>query len=188
MDLGHDTEHAIGLAADLVNSYSVAAGEERLPDLPALAGFIVEHEVTGVGASGPEDLAAVHRVRARLRSVFTAGSLREAIAVVNALVADAGALPQLSDHDGEAWHLHFTPPDAPLAHRLAADAAMGLAIVLRDHGLDRFRTCDAPDCQDVFVDTSRNRSRRYCDSRSCGNRLHAAAYRARRRARAGMPA
>jgi len=44
------------------------------------------------------------------------------------------------------------------------------------------RTCASPTCQEVFVDLSRNRSRRYCDSRTCGNRLHVAAYRARRSA------
>lgn len=37
----------------------------------------------------------------------------------------------------------------------------------------------------AFVDLSRNRSRRYCDSRTCGNRLHVAAYRARRKEAAG---
>jgi hypothetical protein len=39
-----------------------------------------------------------------------------------------------------------------------------------------------PDCDQVLVDLSRNRSERYCDARTCGNRVHVAAYRARRRA------
>jgi predicted RNA-binding Zn ribbon-like protein len=39
----------------------------------------------------------------------------------------------------------------------------------------------------VFVDLSRNRSRRYCDSRTCGNRLHVAAYRARQRTATEAP-
>lgn len=185
MDFGHDTEHAIVMAADLASSLDPVSGEEELGDLDALDAFARQHEITGAGAGGTEDLVAVHRLRERLRQVFTAGSVEDAVAQVNRLIADVGALPQLVDHDGEPWHLHYTPPHAPLAHRLGADAAMGLAVVLRDHGLDRFRSCEAPDCGDVFVDTSRNRSRRYCDSRSCGNRVHAAAYRARRRARDG---
>ena len=41
----------------------------------------------------------------------------------------------------------------------------------------------AEDCQDVFVDTSPNRSRRYCSDR-CSSRANVAAYRARRRAEA----
>ena len=42
--------------------------------------------------------------------------------------------------------------------------------------------CASPTCRDAFLDESRNRSRRYCDSRTCGNRLHVAAYRARKAA------
>ncbi|MGH9036560.1 MAG: CGNR zinc finger domain-containing protein, partial [Acidimicrobiia bacterium] len=58
---------------------------------------------------------------------------------------------------------------------------MGLAIVIRDQGLDRLRVCSAIGCSRVFVDTSRNRSRRYCDPSTCGNRTNVAAYRARQR-------
>ena len=44
--------------------------------------------------------------------------------------------------------------------------------------LDRLRVCDAPDCDDVVVDLSKNRSRRYCGA-SCSNRVNVAAFRAR---------
>lgn len=58
---------------------------------------------------------------------------------------------------------------------------MALAFLIVAGERERLRRCDAPDCRHAFVDLSRNRSRRYCDSRTCGNRLHVAAYRARRR-------
>jgi len=61
---------------------------------------------------------------------------------------------------------------------------MALARVISDGELDRVRRCAADDCDHVLVDLSRNRSKRYCDSRRCGNRLHVAAYRERRRAAA----
>ncbi len=57
---------------------------------------------------------------------------------------------------------------------------MGLAELVVSGESQRVRACASPTCRDVFVDLSRNRSRRYCDSRTCGNRLHVAAYRARR--------
>jgi predicted RNA-binding Zn ribbon-like protein len=57
---------------------------------------------------------------------------------------------------------------------------MGLAELVVAGESERMRSCAAPPCRNVFVDLSRNRSRRYCDSRTCGNRLHVAAYRARR--------
>ena len=40
------------------------------------------------------------------------------------------------------------------------------------------RLCASPDCGNVLVDLSKNRSRRFCES-GCGNRAAAAAYRAR---------
>ncbi|WP_243866864.1 CGNR zinc finger domain-containing protein [Actinophytocola oryzae] len=53
--------------------------------------------------------------------------------------------------------------------------------MIAEGGADRMRVCDAEGCQNAFVDLSRNGSRRFCSSRACGNRTHAAAYRARRR-------
>jgi predicted RNA-binding Zn ribbon-like protein len=74
-----------------------------------------------------------------------------------------------------------TRPDAPLAHRLAAEAAMGFLDLVREDDLDRLKICAAEDCQDVLVDLSRNSSKRYCDTGNCGNRTNVAAYRARKR-------
>ncbi len=108
--------------------------------------------------------------------------MRQAAAVVNGLVAESGALPQLTDHDGHEWHLHWTSTSARVASRLGADAGMALAEVLREEERERLRTCEAPGCEAVFVDLSRNRSRRYCDTGNCGNRTNVAAYRARKRA------
>ena len=100
---------------------------------------------------------------------------------LNDLLAESSALPQLTDHDG-VWHFHFTPPESSLVAHMAAEAAMGLASVIRDHGLERLRVCAATGCSRVFVDTSRNRSRRYCNPDICGNRTNVAAFRARQRA------
>ena len=49
-----------------------------------------------------------------------------------------------------------------------------------------------PDCEAVFVDLPKNRSRRYCNTGNCGNRQHVAAYRERLASRgalssSGMP-
>jgi predicted RNA-binding Zn ribbon-like protein len=73
-------------------------------------------------------------------------------------------------------------PAAPLADRIAAHLSMGLAELVVMGESARLRTCASPACREVFLDLSRNRSRRYCDSRTCGNRLHVAAYRARKAA------
>jgi len=85
-------------------------------------------------------------------------------------------------HDGRGPHIHVSRAAAPMADRIAAHLAMGLAELLVSGDSGRLRSCASPTCRDVFLDESRNRSRRYCDSRTCGNRLHVAAYRARKAA------
>ena len=179
MHVAHDVARSLSLAVALVNSR--AGGEEQLPDVPALRAFLDEHEVSGSRSLSGDDLEEVHALRPRLRAVWAARDMRTAAAVVNGMVAEAGVLPQLTDHDGYGWHLHWTAPSARVASRLAADVGMGLAEVLRDEGAERLRDCEAPACDAVFVDLSRNRSRRYCDTGNCGNRMHVAAYRARLR-------
>ena len=105
----------------------------------------------------------------------------EAVVLVNTLLADANALPQLVKHDGWDYHIHATSPDAPLADRMAVDAAMAIADVIRVGEFGRLRVCAADDCEDVVVDLSKNRSRRFC-SLTCANRVNVAAYRSRRTA------
>ena len=57
---------------------------------------------------------------------------------------------------------------------------MAFVDVIRTDSLDRLRVCEADDCEDVLVDLSKNRSKRFCDA-SCGTRMAAAAYRARKK-------
>jgi predicted RNA-binding Zn ribbon-like protein len=134
------------------------------------------------------DLPRAREYRARLDSIVTAcerGDESAAIAQINDLLSQTGASPQIAAHDGRGPHLHVSRPEFPLADRMAAHFAMGLAWLVVAGEAGRIRSCESPSCHEVFVDFSRNRSRRYCDSRTCGNRLHVAAYRARRQ---GAPA
>ena len=87
--------------------------------------------------------------------------------------------PQLSGHDGQAWHVHYTESGS-MSDKYAAGAAMGLAVRLADLGIERFGVCQAAPCQGVFIDTSANRTRRYCSER-CTNRANVTAFRARKR-------
>jgi predicted RNA-binding Zn ribbon-like protein len=131
------------------------------------------------------DVPRLRAYRARLDAVVTASEAGDAAAatrILNALLAETGAVPQVVAHDGRGPHIHVSRPTAPMADRIAAHLAMGLAELLVAGESRRLRTCASPTCNEVFLDLSRNRSRRYCDSRTCGNRLHVAAYRARKAA------
>jgi len=98
---------------------------------------------------------------------------------LNALLARAHPRPYATDHDGEL-HLHYAKPDAPLLEQLTTTVAMGISQVVVQHGWQRLGVCSAESCDDVYVDTSRNASRRYC-SNTCASRSTVAAYRARRK-------
>jgi predicted RNA-binding Zn ribbon-like protein len=181
VDLGHDTQHALATVVDLVNTRASGNRPDRLADLADLMAFVARREVSEVGSLGESDLAAVRRLRDRLHAIVLAGDEAEAIRLVNALVADGRTTPRLTDHDGWPLHMHYHAPGARLAEHLAADCGMAVAFVIAAGERARLAVCAAPDCDQVLVDLSRNRSKRYCDSRTCGNRLHVAAYRARQK-------
>lgn len=182
MVFAHDTEVSLAAAAALVNTSPEAdrpdgTGVERLPDPEALTEFMAEWNWTGSRVGDERELAAVHALRPRLARLWEA-SEDEAVGIVNELLREAQALPQLVRHGAWDYHLHATPPEAPVADRMAVEAAMAVSDVIRMKELDRLRVCASDTCNFVVVDLSKNRSRRYCDS-GCGNRANVAAYRAR---------
>jgi predicted RNA-binding Zn ribbon-like protein len=181
MDFGHDTACALATVVDLINTGHDVHSHEGLPDLDALQALVERREISEPGRLTEDDLAAVRRLRGRLRAIFLADDESSAVRLVNELVADARTTPRLTDHDGFPLHIHYYAPGARLAEHLAADCGMALAFVIAAGERSRLATCAAPDCEHVLIDLSRNRSKRYCDSRTCGNRLHVAAYRARQR-------
>ncbi|HSX97831.1 MAG TPA: CGNR zinc finger domain-containing protein [Streptomyces sp.] len=186
MLITHDTRCSLDAVVDLVNT---APDDETAADglatVAALADFVQKHDISDVGVVSEFDLAAVRRVRGRFAEIFAAADAASAASVINELIAAAGTTPRLTDHDGYDWHVHYFAPGASLTDHLSADCGMALAFFVVAGEQERLRRCEAPDCRRAFVDLSRNRSRRYCDSRTCGNRLHVAAYRARRKEAAG---
>jgi len=115
-----------------------------------------------------------------VRDVALADSEGDVMVRLNALLALASPRPYATDHDGEL-HLHYARPDAAALEQLTTTVAMGLSQVVVQHGWQRLGVCSAENCGNVYVDTSRNASRRYC-SNTCASRSTVAAYRARKRA------
>lgn len=174
----HDTEISLSEAAALVNTD--APGGDELTTIPDLDDFMVRFPFSGVRLGTGAELDQVRRLRGRLRDFWAVHDRDEAARMVNDLLADADAAPYLSKHDELDWHLHVTRPDATLARRIGAEAAMGFLDLVREDELGRLRHCGAEDCNDVYIDLSRNSSRQFCTT-TCGNRTAAAAYRARKR-------
>lgn len=179
-------------ALRLVNSEQPSRGKDTLTSVDAV------RELFGVNQSAARratdaDVTRFRSVRARLRAVFEAadaGDARLAVDLLNSLLLEFPVSPQISGHDAldeeghPRWHMHLADHPSNATAGYAAIAAMGLAFHLTEHGADRLGLCQAPPCRNAYLDTSTNRSRRYCSDR-CATRANVAAYRARKRQEAG---
>ena len=134
------------------------------------------------GFSGRRDgdrreLDEVRAVRDRLRAIWTL-ERDDMVDAVNGILEETNATPRLMRHDGLDWHIHAVSQESPLAERILVEGAMALVDVIRADETRRLARCEADDCSGVFVDLSKNASKRYCSTR-CGNRMAARAHRAR---------
>lgn len=181
MPFTYDTEVALAAVAALINT-----AKDDLDPLATPGGldrFLEEQRFSGSRTRTDAELRSVRALRAELELIWFAEE-DDAVRLVNAILRRAHALPQLVRHDEWDWHFHATAPEAPLEERMATEAAMALADVVRGHELDRLRSCAAEDCDGVVLDLTRNRSKRFCDTGNCANRTHVKAYRARKAQRA----
>lgn len=177
MDITSYGDHAL----DLANTWSpnTDPGPELLPDVAAARAFLAGR-VAGADRADEHDLAVLHHARAVFRDVLTLEDDEAAVEALNGLLQGHPVHPVISGHDEADWHLHLADDDRPPGEVLVAVAAFGLATWLLEVGLQRRGQCAHDHCDDVYVDTSRNHSRRYCSS-TCSNRANVAAHRARQR-------
>jgi predicted RNA-binding Zn ribbon-like protein len=175
-------------AVRLVNSEEPARGIDTLTSVDAVRTLFGAGQQTARRAT-EADVTRLRSVRTRLRAVFEAaagGDERLAADLLNALLMEFPVSPQISGHDIRGadgrphWHLHIADHAANAGAGYAATASMGLAVQLTELGPNRLGICEATPCRNAFVDTSTNRSRRYCSDR-CATRANVAAYRARRK-------
>jgi len=158
------------IALDLANTVSWRDDPDRrfdrLDHLDFLAHWL---GMTGLGEP-PGDLAAVLPAVRDLRELIHAllaeqGPAPAALARFGQLLAEAHACATAAPALPLSW-------DVPVAH---ADDVVP-AVVLRTHELlrsaevTRVRRCAARGCGWLFIDTTRNGSRRWCRADDCGNR------------------
>lgn len=93
-------------------------------------------------------------------------------------MAGQQAAPVLVRHDHGPWHLHFTASAATLSERWCADLSVAVAVLLGSAAVTQLKGCAAENCDRLFLDTTRSRTRRFCGS-SCQNRVKVTAFRRR---------
>ncbi|MFF0556720.1 CGNR zinc finger domain-containing protein [Streptomyces sp. NPDC004266] len=184
MELAHYSDFAVRL----VNTEEPARNKDALTSVEVLRDLF--GPATQMARRVTEaDLPRFRTVRARLRAVFAAadeGDHTGAVDLLNSLLLEFPVSPQISGHDTldeegrPRWHMHLADHSSNATTGYAAISAMGLAFHLTEFGADRLGLCQAPPCRNAYLDTSTNRSRRYCSDR-CATRANVAAYRARKR-------
>jgi predicted RNA-binding Zn ribbon-like protein len=110
------------------------------------------------------DLAVLQYLRAEFTAIFTAaatGNDQAAIGRLNSLLAQFPIQPEMVNHDDQRWHVHLAAQGSA-SDRFAAGAIIGIALIVSLYGVRRLGICAIASCPRVFIDSSKNRSRRYC--------------------------
>ncbi|MEU9120407.1 CGNR zinc finger domain-containing protein [Streptomyces sp. NPDC048506] len=184
MELAYYSDFAVRL----VNTEQPERGDDSLTSVEAVRELFGPAQQAARRAT-ESDVTRLRAVRSRLRAVFEAADAGDevlAVDLLNALMMEFPVSPQISGHefrdeDGRPdWHMHIADHAANATAGFTATACMGLAFQLTELGVDRLGVCEASPCRNVYLDTSTNRSRRYCSDR-CATRANVAAYRARKR-------
>ncbi|MGG8407435.1 CGNR zinc finger domain-containing protein [Streptomyces sp. 12297] len=184
MELAYYSDYAVRL----VNTEEPARNKDSLTSVEAVRALFGAASQMARRATDA-DLTRFRGVRARLRAIFEAADGADhtlAVDLLNSLLLEFPVSPQISGHDylddegRPRWHMHLADHPSNATAGYAAIASMGLAFHLTEYGADRMGLCQAPPCRNAYLDTSTNRSRRYCSDR-CATRANVAAYRARKR-------
>jgi predicted RNA-binding Zn ribbon-like protein len=159
--------------------------EDRLDKPGWLANWLADHGLDDPGVPTSEDIAALKRLRSRILGVvqgLTGGSSIGAddLAELNRTLREGPVVQQLADSE-ERLRLDTMRLRIDWAG-IRAEIASSFARTLVEGEGSRFRICDNPDCLWVYYDETRNRSKRFCDDKMCGNLMKVRRFRARKKA------
>lgn len=158
------------LGVDLLNNPIVDVTD--LQERCEQAGLVLERAVEAV------DVDALRDFLGRWAVVFDADGPERRAGVLNPLLTEYAAPPQLTDHACTGWHLHFRDEGVPVHRQVASLITVGTALHLTGLGMHRIGRCAASGCDQVYADISRNGRQRFC-SAGCGNRAAVQRHRAR---------
>ncbi|TDO57405.1 putative stress-induced transcription regulator [Kribbella sp. VKM Ac-2571] len=173
------TDHlqaSLQAAIALANTFGSAErqGRPAVPPDAAAVDAVLRLTTNQPPAVDPADYAAGGKTL--YDALGSLPAVDRAVELVNALLKETKAAPQLTRDGGAPWHLHFGSPDD--ATGWLAEFATAVAMLLGSDEGQRLRRCEAGRCDDLFLDSTRNGNQRFC-STACQNRAKVAAHRAR---------
>jgi predicted RNA-binding Zn ribbon-like protein len=172
---------------ELLNSYFDLIAWAREGEL--LSQAEAERLKTQASKSSGQARSALRRakiLREALNRIFSAIAeekqpLKDDVALLDSFDKQAMAHRRIGrePQDGYGWHWRTDGDDLDLVLWQVAKAG---AELLTSDLVYNVRACAAEPCRWLFVDTSRNHKRRWCDMRICGNRAKARNFYQRKRA------
>jgi predicted RNA-binding Zn ribbon-like protein len=169
-------------AQELLNSYADLlrfASQSRLLDLKQAAG-LTERTSSGAGESV---LTSARELREALSAAFYSGLDGQGTTAAARRTLEqnfqAAQLQQKLVTNGS--HLVWSWADAEdkAEFPLWLLAISGVQL-LTSEAVQLIRACGAAECRWLFLDTSKNHTRRWCDMKICGNRMKARRFKAQR--------
>jgi predicted RNA-binding Zn ribbon-like protein len=145
---------------------------ERLVDWLAVNGLAVESCTTA-------QLDLARELRESIHAAATAAANHDAlpasaVQAINDRSAQGRAAAVLTPEGKRRWRLSSPSSVEDALGVIAADA---ISIIAGERD-GRLALCASPTCQAAFFDTSRSRTRRWCDMGTCGNRQKKARFNA----------
>ncbi|MCF6525024.1 CGNR zinc finger domain-containing protein [Streptomyces sp. JJ36] len=180
---------AAELIAGFANTVDLESGRDELAGAEGLARWLTR---TGLVRQAPRvtdaDVQAARDLRTGIREALSDGARPPSphrLALGDAVLARLPVLVTLTPRaalpaTGAPQSALGPSPDlAPVPHAMARLAAAWAELALTGQA-QRLKRCANQGCGEVFWDTSRNHSRRWCSMQVCGNRAKARRHTARR--------
>lgn len=177
------------LWTDFLNSdwhdWRTSGRSEDLLDRPAwFSEFTAQWRLSAAVPPEAEEIAALRRFRAFLLGMvqtLVAGGAPgpDDLRRLNEIMAGGPVVRQISASD-QGYRQDFTPLRQDWG-QVMAEVAASFAQTLTEGEPGRVRICDNPDCLWVFYDDTRNRTKRFCNDKLCGNLMKVRRFRARRK-------
>lgn len=178
---------------DFLNSYwrdwrtsNRGGDKDKLTEPEWLASWLERYSLQAELPLKPTELDQLQQLRGlmwaevqKLVQVHTVN--RATLEQLNRYMDKGPAIRQIVWNDAGLAEISLLPQRADWT-QVMAEIASSFAAALVEKDTSRFRICENPDCLWVYYDDTRNRSKRYCDDKMCGNLMKVRRFRARKKA------
>ncbi|WP_258171202.1 ABATE domain-containing protein [Paenibacillus sp. R14(2021)] len=164
---------------------SMTNPEDRIDNPVWLDEWLAEQKLPHPGAPSAKEMESLKRLRGHMRHIVLKLSAGESadpadLEGINRALLDGPMILRIEQSDS-GYHMASMPAQVAWSGTAAAVAA-SFGHVLAEGDPSRFRICENTECMSAYYDETRNRSKRFCHEKYCGNLMKVRRFRARQKA------